>query len=136
MKVGRHEQTLDIMNRRYQEYLWNIFQRRSSSSSSSVPKGVGDRVPPLLSVLRLCDKIHCSLFSCPFSDAVKNLFSWSPLRSFSQNSRRCYQVFQFLSSHGVSKKFAYCILISLLSVNFLLSCYFRRNVCYVIKIMR
>ena len=86
------------------------FLHSSSSSSSSLPKGVGDHVPPQLSVLRLCDQIHCSFFSCPFSDTVKNLFSWSSSRSFSQYSRRCYQVFQSLSSHGVPKKV--CLLFS------------------------
>ena len=75
----------------------------SSSSSRSVPKGVGDHVPPQLFVLRLCDKVHCSLFSCPFSDAIKKVFSWSSLRSFPQNLRCCYQVFKSLSFHGVSK---------------------------------
>ena len=70
----------------------------SSSSSSTKAKGVGDHVPPQLSALRLCDKVHRPLFFCPFSDADKNLFSWTSLRSFSQYSCRCFEVFQSLPS--------------------------------------
>ena len=93
-----------------------IVDSSSLSSSSSLLKGVGDHVPPQLSVLCLCDNIHRSFFSCPFSDAVKNLFSWSSLRSFSQYSRRCYQVLQSLPSHGVPK--SVCLLFS----NFAFKC--------------
>ena len=94
-----------------------LFTRTQSPSSSDSLLKVETMFMPCVFVIR---SIVCSSPAHFCSDAVKNLFSWSSLRSFPQISRRCYQVSNpCLLKKVCSKRFACRFLILLLSINFL-----------------